>query len=57
MAHAIGRSMDAVVAVERYLWLTLSGIKEKEKSFLPSATVSPSGLFDIAVDMVVEWFR
>lgn len=32
-APAIGRSMGAVVAMERHLWLNLSGIKERDKSF------------------------
>lgn len=33
-ARAIGHSMTAMVATERHLWLNLSGIKEKDKSFL-----------------------
>ncbi len=33
-AKAIGRSMAALVAVERHLWLTLSDIKEKDRVFL-----------------------
>lgn len=32
-APAISRSMGAMVATERHLWLNLSGIKERDKSF------------------------
>ncbi|KAI2656151.1 Non-reducing polyketide synthase nvfA [Labeo rohita] len=33
-ARAIGRSMSALVAVERHHWLTLSDMKEKDRVFL-----------------------
>ncbi len=33
-ARAIGRSMAAMVAAERHLWLTLSDIKDKDRVFL-----------------------
>lgn len=33
-AQAIGQSLAALVAMERHLWLNLSGTKEKDKSFL-----------------------
>ncbi len=44
MARAIGRSMAAMKATERHLWLNLSGIKEKDRAFLLDAPISPSGL-------------
>ncbi len=44
-ARAIGRSMAALVAAERHLWLTLSDIKEKGRVFLLDALLAPSGLF------------
>ncbi len=49
-ARAIGRSMAALVAVERHLWLTLSDMKEKDRVFLMDAPLAPSGLFGDAVD-------
>ncbi len=49
-ARAIGRSMAALVAVERHLWLTLSDMKEKDRIFLMDAPLVPSGLFGDAVD-------
>ncbi len=57
MARAIGRSMAAMVATERHLWLNLSGIKEKDRAFLLVAPISPSGLFGDAVNMVVDRFQ
>ena len=57
MARAIGRSMAALAATERHLWLNLSGIKEKDKSFLLDAPLSPSGLFGDAVNTVVDRFQ
>ncbi|KAI2653798.1 hypothetical protein H4Q32_014146 [Labeo rohita] len=36
-ARAIGRSMAAMVAAERHLWLTLSDMKEKDRVFLLDA--------------------
>lgn len=44
----------AVVATERHL--NLSGIREKEKTFLLDTPVSPSGLFGDAVSTVVDRF-
>ncbi len=49
-ARAIGRSMAALVAVERHLWLTLSDMKEKDRVFLMDAPLAPSGLFGDAVN-------
>ncbi|XP_060741844.1 uncharacterized protein LOC132856323 [Tachysurus vachellii] len=53
-ARSIGRSMAALVATERHLWLNLTGIKDKDKSFLLDAPVSPLGLFGDAVNTVVD---
>ena len=52
-AKSIGRSMAALVATERHLWLNLSEIKDKEKHFLLDAPVSTSGLFGDAVNSAV----
>lgn len=57
-ARAIGRSLAAMVATERQLWLNLGknqGIKERDKSF--PALVSPSRLFGTTVETVVQKFR
>ncbi len=43
-AHAVGRSMEASVAAERHLWLNLTEIREKEKTFLMDAPISQSGI-------------
>lgn len=43
MARTIGRSMAALVATERHLWLNLLGIRDKERTFLLD-TVIPFGL-------------
>ncbi|KAL0190937.1 hypothetical protein M9458_013635, partial [Cirrhinus mrigala] len=56
-AHAIGRSMAALVAAERHLWLTLSDMKEKDRVFLPDAPLAPSGLFGDAVNSVVDRYQ
>ncbi len=56
-AHAVGRSMAASVAAERHLWLNLTEIREKEKTFLMDAPISQSGLFREAVSAVVDKFR
>ncbi|KAK3528509.1 hypothetical protein QTP70_000903 [Hemibagrus guttatus] len=52
VACAIGRSMAALVATERHLWLNLTGIKDKDKSFLLDASISPQGLFG---DKILLW--
>ncbi len=52
--RAIGRSMAALVAAERHLWLTLSDIKDCDRVFLLDASLSPSGLFGDAVDTIVD---
>ncbi len=56
-ARAVGRSMAASVAAERHLWLNLTEIREKEKTFLMDAPISQSGLFGEAVSAVVDKFR
>ncbi len=56
-ARAIGRSMAAMVSTERHLWLNLTGIKDKDRTFLLDAPISPSGLFGDAVNTVATSFR
>ncbi len=56
-ARAIGRSMAALVAAERHLWLTLSDMKEKGRVFLMDAPLAPSGLLGDAVDSVVDRYQ
>ncbi len=56
-ARAVGRFMAASVAAERHLWLNLTEIREKEKTFLMDAPISQSGLFGEAVSAVVDKFR
>ncbi len=56
-ARLIGRSMTALVATERHLWLNLNNIKQKDKNFLMDAPLSSSGLFGDAVNSVVERFQ
>ncbi len=56
-AHAIGHSMAAMVSTERHLWLNLTGIKDKDRTFLLDAPISPSGLFGDAVNTVATRFR
>jgi hypothetical protein len=56
-ARAIGRSMAAMVATERHLWLSLSDIKEKDRVCLLDAPLQPAGLFGDAVNSVVDRFQ
>ncbi|MGL5564841.1 MAG: hypothetical protein ACRDC4_03840 [Plesiomonas sp.] len=56
-ARAVGRSMAGLITVERHLWLNLTDIKEKDKSFLLDAPISQDGLFGEAVTTVVDKFR
>lgn len=42
---------------ERHLWLSLLGIREKEKSILLDTPISPSGLFSDAVSTVFDRFQ
>ncbi len=55
--RAIGRSMAALVAAERHLWLTLSDMKQKDRVFLMDAPLAPSGLFGDTVDSVVDRYQ
>lgn len=50
-------SMTALVATERHLWLNLYEIKEKDKSFLVDALLSPPALFGDEFSSVVERFH
>ncbi|KAL0170944.1 hypothetical protein M9458_035540, partial [Cirrhinus mrigala] len=54
---SIARSMAAMVAAERHLWLNLTGIKDMDKIFLLDAPVSSSGLFANSVNSVVTRIR
>lgn len=54
---AINLYLAALVTTKRHLWLNLSGLKEKERSFLLDAPISPVGLFGSAVEMVGRKFR
>lgn len=56
MSHAISRSMSAMVAMERHLWLNLTGIKDRDEVFLLDAPVLPSGLFSKSMNTVVNRF-
>ncbi len=56
-ARAVGRSMALRWPAERHLWLNLTEIREKEKTFLMDAPISQSGLFGEAVSAVVDKFR
>ncbi len=56
-ARAVGRSMAALVAAERHLWLNLTEIREREKVFLLDAPISQCGLFGEAISAVVDKFR
>ncbi len=56
-ARAIGRSMAAMVAAERHLWLTLSDMKEKDRVVLMDAPLAPSGLLGDAINSVVDRFQ
>ncbi len=53
----IGRSMAALVAIERHVWLNLSNIKGKDKNFLMHASIYSSGLFGDEVNPIVERFQ
>ncbi len=52
MAKSIVRSMAALLATERHLWLNWSNIKGKDKNFLMDAPIPSSGLFSDAVNSV-----
>ncbi len=54
---AMGRSMAAMVVMERHLWVNLADMGKKEKGFLFNAPVSHSKLFGTSVEMMVEKIR
>ena len=56
-AKSIGRSMAALVATERHLWLSQTSMKEKDKSLLLNSPISPAGLFGDALHSVTERFQ
>ncbi len=56
-ATAMGRSVAAMVVMQRHLWVNLADIGRKEKGFLLDAPVSPSELFGTSVETVVEKFK
>ncbi|ROL52327.1 hypothetical protein DPX16_18695 [Anabarilius grahami] len=56
-AKSVGRSMAALVATERHLWLNLTEIKERDKTFLLDAPLHPSSLFGDAITSVTERFQ
>ncbi len=56
-ARAIWRSMAAMVAAERHLWLTLSDMNTKTGSAYWTPRFSSSGLFGDAVNSVVDRFQ
>lgn len=49
--------MAALVSMEKHLWLNLTGIKDRDRTFLLDAPISPYGLFGDAVNTVVSRFR
>lgn len=55
-AKSIGRSMAALVAIKRHLWLNLTDIKDKDKSFVLDVPLNPSSLFGDAISSVTERF-
>ncbi len=55
-ARAIGRNMGNLVVLDRHLWLTLTELKDSEKTALLDAPVNPSGLFGAAVETFTERF-
>ncbi|ROL41866.1 hypothetical protein DPX16_3494 [Anabarilius grahami] len=56
-AKSVGRSMAALVATEQHLWLNLTEIKDRDKTFLLDAPLNPSSLFGDAITSVTERFQ
>lgn len=56
-AAANGRSMVAMMAMERHMWFNLADTGQKESHFLLNAPVSPFELFGTSVERVVEKCR
>ncbi len=57
VALAIGCFLVALIVTKRHLRLNLSGLIEKDRSFVLDAPVLPAGLFGSAAEMVVHKFR
>lgn len=57
MAKSVGLSMAALAATERHLWLNLSDMKDRDRSVLLDAPLSPSGLFGDPVITVFDRFQ
>lgn len=57
ISKSIGRSMAALLAMERDLWLNLSNNRERDESLILDAPHSPPGLFGNAVNSVVQRFQ
>ncbi len=51
-ARAIGHNMGNLVMLDRHLWLTLTKLKDSEKTALLDAPVNPSGLFGATVETI-----
>ncbi|KAK2869242.1 hypothetical protein Q7C36_001113 [Tachysurus vachellii] len=56
-ARAVGRSMAALMATEKHLWLTLPNLPDKDRAVLLDAPIAPPGLFGDAVTAVVNKFQ
>ncbi len=56
-ATAMGRSMSAMMVMDRHLWVNLADLEKKEKGFLLDAPISPSELFGTSIETVIEKFR
>lgn len=56
-AQATGRTMSNLVVLERHLWLNLTQIQDRDKSFLLDAPLSPSGLFGEAIPVLSEKYE
>ncbi len=55
-ARATGRNMGNLVVLDRHLWLTLTELKDSEKTALLDVPVNPSGLFRAVEEMFTECF-
>lgn len=56
-SREVGRSMTAMVAMERHLKLSLSGMEDKARAFLLDTPGTPAGLFGDTMQSVVEKFQ
>ncbi len=55
-ARAISHIMGNLVVLYLHLWLTLTELKDSEKTAHLDTPVNPSGLFGAAVEMITEHF-